>query len=80
MANRNKLLTGLIAGVAVGAIAGLFLAPKPGKETRKIVATQAGTLRNKANDYVGVMRQRMRKSGAMQAVNEGNNHHVESGS
>ncbi|MCH7605895.1 MAG: YtxH domain-containing protein [Chloroflexi bacterium] len=80
MANRNKLLTGLIAGVAVGAIAGLFLAPKPGKETRKIVATRAGTLRNKANDYVGVMRQRMRKGDTMQAVNEGNNHHVESGS
>ena len=80
MAKRNKLITGLIAGVAIGAVAGLFLAPKPGKETRKIVATRADTLRSKATDYVGVMRQRMRKSGTMQAVNEPNNHHVESAS
>ena len=78
MNKRNKVITGLSAGVAIGAVAGLFLAPKPGSETRKIVATRAGTLRNKANGYVGVMRQRMRKSGTMQAVNEPNNHHVES--
>ena len=80
MAKSNKLFTGLIFGVAVGAVAGLLLAPKPGKETRKIVATRADTLRSKASDYVGVMRQRMRKSGALQAVNEPNNHHVESAS
>ena len=80
MSSRNTLITGLIAGVAAGAIAGLFLAPKPGKETRKIVSARADTLRNKASDYVGVMRQRMRKSGTMQAVNEPNNHHEESAS
>ena len=47
MFNTNKLVTGLIAGTAVGVTAGLLFAPKPGKETRQIVATQAGELRRK---------------------------------
>ncbi len=47
MYNTTKLVTGLIAGTAVGVTAGLLFAPKPGKETRHIVATQAGELRRK---------------------------------
>jgi len=47
MYNTTKLFTGLIAGTAVGVTAGLLFAPKPGKETRQIVATHAGELRRK---------------------------------
>ena len=47
MYNTTKLFTGLIAGTAVGVTAGLLFAPKPGKETRHIVATHAGELRRK---------------------------------
>ncbi len=47
MYNTTKLFTGLIAGTAVGVTAGLLFAPKPGKETRHQVATQAGALRRK---------------------------------
>ena len=47
MYNTTKLVTGLIAGTAVGVTAGLLFAPKPGKESRHKVATQAGELRRK---------------------------------
>ena len=41
MPSANKIVTGLIAGVAVGAVVGLLIAPKPGKVTRRFVATRA---------------------------------------
>ena len=47
MYNTTKLVTGLIAGTAVGVTAALLFAPRPGKETRHKVATQAGELRQK---------------------------------
>ena len=47
MYNATKLVTGLIAGTAVGVTAGLLLAPRPGKETRHNVAIQAGAMRRK---------------------------------
>ena len=53
MVSRNKFVTGLIAGAAVGAAAGLLFAPKPGKETRQVVSARAGDLRQKAGSYVG---------------------------
>jgi len=53
---RNKLFTGLIAGAAMGAVAGLLFAPKPGKETRQIVASRSRGFRNKTGGLVDVMR------------------------
>ena len=44
MTKNNTFVTGLIAGTVVGAVAGLLLAPKSGKETRKILRDKAGTL------------------------------------
>ena len=44
VAMRNRFFSGLIAGAVVGIVAGLLLAPKPGKETRHIVGTRAGEL------------------------------------
>ena len=74
MVNTNKLVTGLIAGAALGAVAGLLFAPKPGKESRKIVSsradefrTMADELRTKVDGYVEGIRSR-RKSKETQPV------------
>ena len=53
---RNKLVAGLIAGAAMGAVAGLLFAPKPGKEPRQMVASRARRIRHKTSGYVDVMR------------------------
>ncbi len=58
MVKRNKLVKGLIAGAAVGAVAGLLLAPKPGNESRQIVAIRAGEIRHKAAGYLDAARSR----------------------
>ena len=65
MVKTNKLVAGLIAGVAVGAVAGLLFAPKPGKDSRKIVTsrtyelnTMADELRNKVE---GILSRRKSK-------------------
>ena len=50
MVKTNKLVTGLIAGVAVGAVAGLLFAPKPGKDSRKIVASRTDELKTMADE------------------------------
>jgi len=47
MANRDKFVTGLIAGAIIGAVAGLLLAPKTGKETRHVIADRARELSQK---------------------------------
>ena len=79
MVTRNKFLNGLIAGAAAGAVAGLLFAPKPGRETRRIVVTRAGEMRQKAGGYVGSLRQRVRKGGNIQAVEEAPTEQVHTG-
>ena len=61
MVDRNQVLTGLIAGVVVGALAGLLLAPKTGKETRQIVVARASEVRGKAGQYATSVRERLRR-------------------
>lgn len=56
MVKQNKLVTGLIAGAAVGAVAGLLFAPKPGKASRQIVAARTGGIRHRAVRYIDAMR------------------------
>ena len=53
---RNKLVIGLVAGATVGAVAGLLFAPKPGKESRQIVASRSEGIRHKTGGFVDVMR------------------------
>ena len=83
MVNTNKLVTGLIAGAALGAVAGLLFAPKPGKESREIVAARADELRNKADglrgkavDYVDAMRSRRKSKENQPVLAEATNGHV----
>ena len=59
MADRNILFAGLIVGAAVGAIAGLLLAPQTGKETRQIVTARAGEVRAKAGQIGTSVRERI---------------------
>ena len=82
MSKQNKLVTGLIAGAAVGAVVGLLFAPKPGKETRHAVATKTGELRTKAidlrqraGDYVDGLRHRDRGEPSHRSPAESANGH-----
>ena len=54
----NQFVTGLIVAAAVGAVAGLLIAPKPGKVTRRFVAMRANKMRLKASDYLEGLRRR----------------------
>ena len=73
MADGNQLVTGLVVGALAGAVAGLLLAPKAGKESRHIVAARAGEARLKAGQYVTSLRERMRRG---QSQEESLNDHV----
>ena len=53
---RNKLVAGLIAGAAVGAVAGLLCAPNPGRESRQMFAGRAGKIRHMTTGYVHTIR------------------------
>ena len=83
MVKTNKLVTGLIAGAALGAVAGLLFAPKPGKESRQMVAARADELRNKADglrgkavSYVDTMRSRRKSQENQPVLAESTNGHV----
>ncbi len=76
MVKTNKLVTGLIAGAAVGAVAGLLFAPKPGKASRKIVASRADELRTKVDGYVEGIRSRRKSKEEQPVMAEALNGHV----
>lgn len=48
----SKFLAGFIVGGAIGAIAGILLAPKSGKETRELLANSAKEAASKADETV----------------------------
>ena len=52
MTGKNVFVTGIIAGAAVGAAAGLLLAPKPGKVTRRFAVSKASQIRRQAGGYL----------------------------
>ncbi len=56
MVKRNNLVNGLIAGAAVGTVVGLLFAPKPGKDSRQIMASRAREIRHKAGGYLRKVR------------------------
>ena len=73
MSSVNKIVTGLIAGVAVGAAVGLLFAPKPGKVTRRFVGIRARQL---TGEYVGSLKQRIQRRIGVGVVEESANGHV----
>ena len=50
--NSSKVLLGILGGVAVGAIAGVLLAPASGKKTRKRIM-------NKTKDYADDLKEQL---------------------
>lgn len=52
----TKALLGFVAGAAVGALAGILLAPDTGTNTRKKIASKTGdltdTLKNSFSDFI----------------------------
>jgi gas vesicle protein len=61
MTKTNGLLTGLLAGALLGAVAGLLAAPRAGNETRNIVGTKAAEIKSRAEDYLGTIKDRIRR-------------------
>ena len=75
MSRSNKFVTGLLAGAIVGAVAGLILAPKPGRDTRDIVGARTNQFRNRAEFYIGNLKERFKK----EPVGEAFEDHSENG-
>jgi gas vesicle protein len=73
MGNGKKLVTGLVAGAVLGSIAGMLLAPKSGKENRKMVGEKAGKIRSKTGGAIGSLKSRMKKTPTETAVEEPSN-------
>lgn len=73
MDNGKKLMTGLVAGAVLGTIAGMLLAPKSGKENRKMVGEKASKIRNRTGEAIGNLKSRMKKTPAETAVEEPSN-------
>jgi gas vesicle protein len=48
--NRGALFVGLLVGTAVGAVAGLLVAPRKGQETRKVLKKVAAAVPELAED------------------------------
>lgn len=57
--DNGKVILGLLAGVAVGAILGILFAPDKGSETRRKIAEQgdglADSLKEKLNGFINDM-------------------------
>ncbi len=62
MRSDKKLITGLVAGAIVGTVAGLLLAPKSGKENRKMVGEKASKIRSKTGGAIGSLKSRIKKT------------------
>jgi gas vesicle protein len=61
---------GILAGGAIGALAALLYAPKPGKELRQDIAEKSGELYSKGKDYFGSI-ESVVGGAVITAVNEG---------
>ena len=57
----RTFVKGLVAGAIIGGVAGIMFAPKTGKESRHLLASRAGQVRQKAGDAIGNMRKRTGK-------------------
>ena len=70
MGNGKKLMTGMVAGAIVGTVAGILMAPKSGKENRKMVGDKAGKMRNRTGGAIGNLKNRIKKTPDETAVEE----------
>ena len=77
MERTSILVTGLIAGLVVGAVAGQLFAPRTGKEARRLLGTQADTLRRKAGEYASTVWERVWREGSGQNGEESSSDRAE---
>lgn len=49
----SKMITGILAGAAVGAILGVLFAPDKGSDTRKKIANKAGDITDSVKNSIG---------------------------
>ncbi len=70
MTSSNKLITGLLAGALVGTAAGILFAPKPGRESRVIVGTKAGEIRNKTGEVIETVKEKIKNRRSADTVEE----------
>jgi gas vesicle protein len=73
MANGKRLMTGLVAGAILGTLAGMLVAPKSGKENRKMVGEKASKIRNRTGEAMGSLKSRIKKTPTETAVEESSN-------
>ncbi|MBC7867125.1 MAG: YtxH domain-containing protein [Gloeobacteraceae cyanobacterium ES-bin-316] len=63
----SKTLLGFVAGAAVGALAGILLAPEKGSETRKKITSKTGDLadsvKNSFGDFIDQVKNAYSKAG-----------------
>ena len=52
---------GVVVGAVLGAAAALLLAPNSGRENRQVLVSRTGELRQRAEGYVGNIRDRFRR-------------------
>ncbi len=78
MTSSNKLITGLVAGALVGAAAGVLFAPKPGRESRVIVGAKAEEIRTKTGEYIGTVREKIKRGRSSEGVEEPSENGVQS--
>ena len=68
----SKMMVGFLAGAAIGALAGILLAPDKGSNTRKKIATKTGditdTVKNSFNDFIDGVKETY--SGAKENIEE----------
>ena len=65
MSSSGKIITGILAGAAVGAILGILFAPDKGSETRKKIAEKGTDLtdniKTKASEYADIVSEKYDK-------------------
>ncbi len=52
MSSNTKLVVGMSVGIFTGAVAALLVAPKTGKDTRQIIKSRSGALKNRAGELI----------------------------
>ena len=70
MGSGKKLITGLVAGAIVGTVAGLLLAPKSGKENRKMVGEKAAKIQSRTGGAISSVKSRIKKTPSGTAIEE----------
>ena len=74
---QTSFATGLIAGAAIGTVTALLFAPKPGKVTRRFVASRSGKIRSKVGGYTRHLREKIQREERPEEVGAYTNGHLE---